>query len=158
MKSIGFFATTSVLTALVIGFLALVSCREAAPEPPPPPPLPPPPPVPAPEPPPVPGKEITIDLSARNISFDKKSITVPVGARVTMRLTNNESFVFHNFAVYETSSATEVIFKGDFTQAGNTSNYAFPAPSRPGTYFFRCDVHPTLMTGDFIVVPEDGGT
>ena len=28
---------------------------------------------------------------------------------------------------------------------------SFTAPSTPGRYFFRCDVHPTLMTG-FLVV------
>lgn len=32
-----------------------------------------------------------------------------------------------------------------------TTTYTFTAPSTPGTYFFRCDVHPTVMTGQFIV-------
>ncbi len=29
--------------------------------------------------------------------------------------------------------------------------YTFTAHSQPGTYFFRCDVHFTMMTGQFVV-------
>jgi plastocyanin len=32
-----------------------------------------------------------------------------------------------------------------------TTTYTFTAPSTPGSYFFRCDVHPTQMTGTFVV-------
>ena len=27
----------------------------------------------------------------------------------------------------------------------------FLAPERPGTFFFRCDLHPKTMTGEFVV-------
>ncbi|MDQ4076493.1 MAG: hypothetical protein M3220_09635 [Chloroflexota bacterium] len=36
-----------------------------------------------------------------------------------------------------------------------TITYEFDAPSEPGTYYFQCDVHPTTMTGDFIVEEAD---
>jgi len=29
--------------------------------------------------------------------------------------------------------------------------YGFVAPTAPGNYFFRCDVHPDQMTGTFVV-------
>ncbi|MBI2836320.1 MAG: cupredoxin domain-containing protein [Chloroflexi bacterium] len=160
MKRAAIARTACLSMALVLALLAFASCREAAPPPLPPPPVPPPPPAlpPAPPPPPPPGtREALIDLSAKNISFDRKTLTVPAGAKVTMTFTNNETFVFHNFALYESSAATQVLFKGDFTQAGTTSTYMFTAPSQPGTYFFRCDVHPTLMTGEFVVEAAGGG-
>ena len=94
--------------------------------------------------------EATIDLSANNLAFDKSQITVPAGALVTIVFNNMES-IPHNFALYETSAATTSIFVGDVITGPETITYKFRAPSAPGTYFFRCDVHPNTMTGDFIV-------
>ena len=34
-----------------------------------------------------------------------------------------------------------------------TATFTFTAPSKPGSYFFHCDVHPTQMTGTVTVVP-----
>lgn len=56
----------------------------------------------------------------------------------------------HNIAFY-TSPATTVIYKGKTTTGVATITYTFDAPTTPGTYFFRCDVHPNTMTGEFIV-------
>ncbi len=94
-------------------------------------------------------QSITVDLTAQNVAFDTSTIAVPAGAEVTVQFTNLDS-VPHNFAVYETSQANEPIFVGEIINEGTTT-YTFTAPSQPGTYFFRCDVHPQTMTGDFIV-------
>jgi plastocyanin len=93
---------------------------------------------------------VTVDLAAKNIKFDKTTITVPAGANVTMNFDNQES-VPHNFALYENSSAENVIFKGEVITGPKTIVYTFDAPDEPGTYFFRCDIHPRGMTGQFIV-------
>lgn len=93
---------------------------------------------------------VTVDLAANNIRFNKSTITVPAGARVTMNFDNQES-VPHNFALYETSQAQNVIFKGEVITGPKTIVYTFDAPEEPGTYFFRCDIHPRNMTGQFIV-------
>lgn len=97
------------------------------------------------------GKTATVDLTAENIKFDKSTITVPAGAAVTVNFNNKDSGVPHNFAVYTDSSASQNIFKGDTVTGPATTTYTFTAPSTPGTYFFRCDVHPQQMTGDFVV-------
>jgi plastocyanin len=39
---------------------------------------------------------------------------------------------------------------GEIITGPATINYTFTAPSEPGTYYFQCDVHPS-MNGDFIV-------
>jgi plastocyanin len=91
---------------------------------------------------------ITIDLVAKNLAFDKSTITVPAGANVTINFDNQDG-VSHNFALYTDSSADTLIFRGQLTTSPTT--YNFTAPSTPGNYFFRCDVHPTMMTGTFVV-------
>ena len=94
---------------------------------------------------------VNIQLVAKNIAFDKKTITVPAGASVTIAFDNKDSGVPHNFALYQDSSASKPIFMGDMTMGPATTTYTFTAPSTPGKYFFRCDAHPTTMTGTFVV-------
>ncbi|NLA39087.1 MAG: hypothetical protein GX882_06870 [Methanomicrobiales archaeon] len=93
----------------------------------------------------------TVDLSARDTAFNTNTITVPAGADVTVNFDNEDDDIPHNFAVYTDSSASQSIFVGDTITGPDTTTYTFTAPSDPGTYFFRCDVHPQQMNGDFIV-------
>jgi hypothetical protein len=97
------------------------------------------------------GPTETISLIAKNIAFDKSSITVPAGAHVVMTFDNQDAGVVHNFALYTDSSAQTRLFAGEFVTGPKTVTYTFDAPSAPGNYFFRCDVHPTLMFGTFVV-------
>jgi plastocyanin len=97
------------------------------------------------------GQPVTIDLIAQSMAFDKATITVPAGAAVTINFNNKDSGVPHNFALYTNSSATTSIFEGAVITGPKTITYTFKAPSTPGSYFFRCDIHPTFMTGTFIV-------
>lgn len=97
------------------------------------------------------GGTFSIDLTAQNISFDKSTISVPAGAAVTINFTNKDSGVPHNFALYNDSSAAKSIFMGQIITGPATATYKFTAPTKPGTYFFRCDIHPGSMTGNFIV-------
>jgi len=99
----------------------------------------------------VTGNATVVNLTAENIAFDTDTITVPAGANVTVNFDNKDDGVPHNLAVYTDSSAAEKIFVGEIITGPATTNYTFTAPSEPGTYFFRCDVHPQQMTGDLIV-------
>jgi plastocyanin len=76
---------------------------------------------------------------------------VPAGAHVTIQFDNQDAGVPHNFALYTDSHATTRIFAGDFITGPGKVIYTFTAPSLPGNYFFRCDVHPETMTGTFVV-------
>jgi plastocyanin len=115
-------------------------------------------PTPTPTPPPTstttlaPGQSVTIDLIAKNIAFDKSTITVAAGAQVTVNFDNQDSGVAHNFAVYTDASTTTQIFVGQIITGPKTITYTFTAPPTPGNYFFRCDVHPTTMTGTLVVI------
>ena len=96
------------------------------------------------------GNATVVNLTAENIAFDTDTITVPAGANVTVNFNNKDSGIPHNFAVYDSSFRSERIFVGEIITGPATINYTFTAPSEPGTYYFQCDVHPS-MNGDFIV-------
>ena len=99
----------------------------------------------APPPAPSPSWEIT----AKDVKFDLKALTVPADATVSLRFINEEVGILHNVAVYRDSSVKEKIFVGELIAGKKTIDYSFKAPS-DGTYFFRCDTHPD-MNGPFYV-------
>jgi plastocyanin/mono/diheme cytochrome c family protein len=96
------------------------------------------------------------NVTASGIKFDKSSITVSKGQNVRIIFTNNDQATQHNFAVYKSStdltaaSSTGGTSVGTIFEGVNTDNIVFASPAA-GTYYFRCDVHPTIMFGDFIV-------
>lgn len=95
---------------------------------------------------------VDVYLVARNLAFNVSTITVPAGAEVNVHFDNQDTNIPHNFAAYQTSSAQQVIFKGDIITGSRQITYTFTAPSTPGNYFFRCDVHPATMTGTLRVI------
>ena len=98
----------------------------------------------------------TVEVTAQNVSFDKKDITVKADGEVRIRLTNKDDATDHNIAFYNSESdltpvsdgSVGVIFAG--STEGVTDDTVFALPG-PGTYYFRCDVHPTIMFGTFTV-------
>ena len=99
----------------------------------------------------TPGGPVNTTLVARNLSFDKRSITASPGVDVTVRLDNQDAGVIHNFAVYTNRSAGTKIYVGPTSTGIAQTNDNFKAPTSPGNYFFRCDAHPDQMTGSFVV-------
>jgi glucose/arabinose dehydrogenase/plastocyanin len=91
-----------------------------------------------------------VGIMAAAFAFNTSTITVPAGAEVTMVFDNQDTGVPHNVAVYTDSTATEAIFVGEIINGPGQVTYTFTAPEEPGTYYFRCDVHPS-MDGDFVV-------
>jgi len=100
----------------------------------------------------TPGPEVTIDLSARNFAFDRRLLTVPSGALVTINFDNRDNGISHNFALYENSSASLVIYRGEIITGPHAITYNFVAPAEAGTYYYQCDPHATTMNGDFVVI------
>lgn len=99
----------------------------------------------------VPAPSTTINLVARNIAFDLSVITVPAGKMITVNFDNQDQSVPHNFAAYIDQFATTPIFVGQIITGPAKTTYTFTAPVQPGRYLFRCDVHPTTMTGTLVV-------
>jgi plastocyanin len=95
--------------------------------------------------------KVTVDLTARNIAFDKRVISVPAGVLVTINFSNTDLNTYHNFSVYTDEGAAIPIFKGKIISGPSTIQYVFMAPATAGNYFFRSDVHPAVMIGVFEV-------
>jgi plastocyanin len=95
---------------------------------------------------------VSSELTAEKFAFDKDTMTVPPGAEVTIHFNNKDAGVPHNFSLYTDSSASPpAIYSGKVITGPATITYTFTAPSIPGSYFFRCDIHPKTMIGTFVV-------
>lgn len=93
---------------------------------------------------------VSVNLTVSSTGFDTTTINIPVAASVTVNFTNKDNGTQHNFAVYDSSAAIRVIFKGAITTGPATVTYNFTAPLAAGTYFFRDDLHPEA-SGSFVV-------
>jgi mono/diheme cytochrome c family protein len=95
----------------------------------------------------------TVQVVAQNIAFDLKEIRARTGGKIRVRLDNRDQATEHNIAFYKSSSDLSAVSPGSigtkFPGPG-VDDTVFDVPAG-GTYFFRCDVHPTIMTGSFIV-------
>jgi len=88
-----------------------------------------------------PGAGTTVALTAKNIEFDKKSLTFVANAPVVINFDNQDANQLHNFALYSDAAYTNQLFAGPFVTGPAKTKYEFPAPG-PGTYYFQCNVHP----------------
>jgi plastocyanin len=98
------------------------------------------------------GNAVELEIAAENTAYDVDELSAPAGAAVTLVFDNDDEGLMHNWSLYPDEESTDSpIFQGDRIEGVDTINYEFTAPEDPGTYHFHCDVHPTAMTGEFIV-------
>ncbi|HEY4686235.1 MAG TPA: plastocyanin/azurin family copper-binding protein [Dehalococcoidia bacterium] len=94
----------------------------------------------------------SLEITAKEVKFDKLVLVAPANATVTVRLIIDETGVFagerHNLAIFRDQGMTEKIFVGELDAA--TLEYRFTTPG-PGTYYFFCSPHLDSMNGAFIV-------
>lgn len=92
-----------------------------------------------------------VEITAANIAFSTDAISLAAGKQITMLFQNEDAGVPHNVAIYADESGQTSIFVGDIITGIDGIEYSFKAPE-PGSYIFRCDVHPTTMLGTVRVV------
>jgi plastocyanin len=101
-------------------------------------------PAPTTAPPPVSSGPVTIAVSAQNLAFDKKTISVPANAQVTVNFTNNDLSVTHDFGV------SIPFVPHTETCAGPCNKSIVFDSGAPATYTFQCSIHQD-MVGTFTV-------
>lgn len=95
-----------------------------------------------------------IEIAGKDSLFDLDEITVESGSQVVVVFDNQDEAVPHNWALYDSRDTAEsggapIAFSP--IEPGPTVQEIPFAPPDPGTYFFRCDVHPTTMIGELTV-------
>lgn len=98
----------------------------------------------------------TLEVTASGTAFDTDCLAAPADQPFEIDFNNQDQAVPHNVAIYTDSSAAEVLFQGE-TFVGPDERIYQVDPLQAGDFFFRCDVHPTEMTGTFVVAEEGGG-
>ncbi len=92
-----------------------------------------------------------LQLIAQSIAFNTPCLAVPAGQAFTVAFDNKDP-VTHDFSIYTDSAATTALFSGLSNPNNGSSTIDYNVkPLKAGTYFFRCDFHPTQMTGTFVV-------
>jgi plastocyanin len=96
------------------------------------------------------GTQNAVQLTAQGIAFHPTTLTAPANTAFTIDFMNQDAGTPHNVAIFngQDENAPKV-FTGDIATGPTTVSYSVPA-LKPGTYFFHCDVHPT-MTGTLTV-------
>jgi len=89
-----------------------------------------------------------LHVTAEGIKFDEATLTAAAGQPLTIVFDNKDS-VPHNIAIFDSSAMAKSFFHGAVVVGPKTVTYAVP-PLQPGTYYFHCDVHPS-MNGTLVV-------
>jgi plastocyanin len=89
------------------------------------------------------GAGADVEVSAKGIAFDTADLSLPAGADVKLTFVNADVGVPHNVAIYRTEDFKDPVYAGEVFTGEGTRTYEFKSPG-PGTYHFRCDVHPNM--------------
>ena len=92
---------------------------------------------------------------AKDLAFDTDQIDLTAVQPTTLTFDNEDAGVPHNIAIYSDDSLSQTLFQGTQFPGIATEEYQIPALDA-GTYYFHCDVHPT-MSGSVVVGPAEGG-
>jgi plastocyanin len=99
---------------------------------------------------------ITVDapVGASVNGFAQTCLAVPPGKDFTVTFKNEDTGIQHTWALFKDSTATDLLGGAPnaaafITGPAQTTYQLNALPA--GTYFYRCDIHPTVMTGTFVV-------
>jgi plastocyanin len=84
----------------------------------------------------------TIGIWADDLRFSAEELTAPADTNFRIVFENREAAP-HNVSIYRDASLAEAILVEEPFGGPRTVTYEVPALG-PGTYFFRCDVHPDM--------------
>jgi plastocyanin len=97
--------------------------------------------------------QIAAPVGASASGFDKDCLAAPAGEPFQIEFDNQDTGQFHNVSIYTDSTGATRLGGAsgptDFIVGPDTVTYEVD-PFDPGTFFFRCDIHPGTMTGTFI--------
>jgi plastocyanin len=98
------------------------------------------------------GTELTLTAPSGALSagFAEDCLAAPAGEPFTVTLDNQDSAP-HNLGIYTSQGGERVFTPPTLVNPAETVTYEVEAIPEPGQFFFQCDLHPTTMTGTFVV-------
>jgi len=100
--------------------------------------------------------KVTINATVKDMHYDSAVYTVPAGAEVTVKLTNNDT-VEHEFAVlklgmhvvppFGEKDENSILWELDGVAGGTTMSGTFTAPTEPGEYDIICGLEGHIEQG-----------
>jgi len=90
---------------------------------------------------------LTAPPGAASEGFAETKLVAPAGQPFTIRFENQDAGIPHNVAVHAAEDFSDAPIAATPVQSGPVTQTLEVPALDPGTYFFRCDVHPTTMTG-----------
>ena len=100
------------------------------------------------------GGGTSTSITASGIQFDTNSLTFEAGKPTDFTFNNDDAGIPHNLAIYTDDTLKDSLFTGKIVTGVAKGDYTIPA-LKQGTYYFHCDVHPT-MNGTVTVTPGSG--
>jgi len=100
-----------------------------------------------------------VSITALGVAFDASCVSTPAGVPIQIEFANDDASTLHNVAIYPSAddvSADSALFQGEQFAGVSTQTYDVPSLDA-GTYYFQCDVHPT-MNGTWTVGEAGGAT
>ena len=92
-------------------------------------------------------------LVAKDLKFNLKDLTVEAAKPVTVTLDNQDAGIQHDWALYadeRTANRGGQPLAATSLKQGPSKDSTNFTVQKAGTYFFRCDVHPTTMKGTLV--------
>ena len=90
------------------------------------------------------GGSPTATVTASGIAFDTSTIDLPADQPSTIHFVNEDNATQHNIAIYPSADdLANFLFRGEPITGSSETDYAVD-PLKAGTYYFQCDIHPTM--------------
>jgi len=91
-----------------------------------------------------------VKIAAHSVKFDRPEFDLVANQPAQIDFHNGDP-VPHNVAIYADANYSGIaLFQGAPVIGPTSTVYRFTAPAA-GTYYFRCDIHPSTMTGKVVV-------
>ena len=85
-----------------------------------------------------------VTLVAKDLKWDLAKLYFKADQTVTVTVDNKDAGIPHNFGVWDSSKKSKELFKPPTNVEGGAKGDYQVSPLKKGTYFFECEIHPTM--------------